>query len=128
MEKFEGNIQNFVHYFPKREVIGNLDYITDSSLPIQFGIHEPKEDRVSKIHFHKFGTEFFYVERGEIFINFTDNKFNPIGSKYIKQGDSFVMYPGIGHEVHLPKGCRVIEVHTGPYVDDKVFRDATTNL
>lgn len=115
------NFEDFVHYYEARPVEGNLDYITDSKLPLQFGIHEPKEARVSRLHFHKFFVEFFYVEKGEITIDFTDNKFKPIGSRVVKQGDSFVMFPGIGHAVHFPIGCRVIEVHQGPYIDDKVF-------
>lgn len=121
MEKPRTNLQDFVHYYAAKPIEGNLEYITDPKLPLQFGIHEPKEARTSKMHFHKYFVEFFYVERGEIVIDFTDNNFNPIASKTVKQGDSFVMLPGIGHAVHFPAGCRVIEVHQGAYVDDKVF-------
>jgi quercetin dioxygenase-like cupin family protein len=98
-----------------------LDYVTDSNLPIQFGIHEPKKERISRIHYHKFGTEFFYVEKGWIKIKFTDRDFNVLGERVLNEGDAFVMYPSIGHEVYFPSGCRVIEVHQGPYADDKVF-------
>lgn len=121
MVKTETELREFVHFLPKREVVGDLDYVTEPSLPVQFGIHEPKQERTSKIHYHKFGTEFFYVERGYIRIKFTDRDFNVLGEKTLQEGDAFVMYPSIGHEVYFPAGCRVIEVHQGPYVDDKVF-------
>lgn len=121
MEKFEESIQKFVHVFPKRPVEGNLDYVTDASYPIQAGIHEPKEDRVSRMHLHKFFSEFFYIEKGYITVTFTDSTFKQKVVKTFNEGDMFIMYPGIGHSVFLPKGCRVIEFHQGPYVDDKLF-------
>jgi mannose-6-phosphate isomerase-like protein (cupin superfamily) len=125
MEKFEDRLSQFVYHIPKREVVGNLDFVTDPKLPIQVGIHEPKEDRVTRLHLHKFFIEFFYVERGSMTVTFTDSTFKERVTKVINQGDMFVMLPHIGHTVELPKGCRVIEIHQGPYVDDKLFDETS---
>lgn len=116
-------MENFIEYFPKKEIEGNIEYMTAHHLPIQFGIHEPKEDRWSRLHLHKFFVEFFYVEKGYIDIEFTDRNFKLLDTKRVEAGDSFVMFPGTGHRVFLPKGCRVLEFHQGPFVDDKIFND-----
>lgn len=121
MDQFEKGIHQFVQFLPKREVEGNLDFITDPKLPIQVGIHEPKEDRTTRRHLHKFFIELFYVERGSMTVEFSDSKFEQKVKKVINQGDWFIMFPCVGHTVFLPKGCRVIEVHQGPFVDDKLF-------
>ncbi len=125
MEEFKERLCQFVHHIPKREVVGDLDFVTDPKLPIQVGIHEPKEDRVTRLHLHKYFIEFFYVERGSMTVTFTDSTFKERVTKVINQGDMFVMLPHIGHTVLLPKGCRVIEIHQGAYVDDKIFYEAS---
>lgn len=115
------NLDEFLIELPQKNIEGNLQYFTETKHPIQFGVHEPKEDRWSRIHFHKFYCEFFYVERGEIIVEFTDSFFGSRERRTYKQGDAFIMMPGVGHAVFFPKGCRVIEVHQGPFVEDKVF-------
>lgn len=122
MTNDQTELGGFVHYFSNEPVEGDLKFLTEPIFPIQVGIHEPKEDRTSKMHFHKFFVEFFYVERGYITITFADSRFEHEVTKTINQGESFLMFPGVAHTVFLPKGCRVLEVHQGPYVDDKIWK------
>lgn len=108
------------YLFPKKEVDG-LDFFTANYLPLQVGMHEPKEDKVSKFHRHTQIAELLYVEKGEIIVTLTDDNWNEKEKKTLTQGESILLLGG-GHQVEIKKGTRLLEVKQGPYVDDKIWK------
>lgn len=107
------------HQIIKKVKVEGLKFFTPDYFPLQIGMHEPKTDRVVKMHRHNNIMEYMYVEKGKVEIDLMKKDGNH-ETYTLNEGDS-VIIDRSWHGLRMPAGCRVLEVKQGPYSDDKIF-------
>jgi cupin fold WbuC family metalloprotein len=100
-----------------------INFVTDSSDPLQVGILCHEDGTVLKPHIHlvkKVGEvmtmEVVYVVSGKVKCCVFDSRGTLIQDEVLRPGDLFVQFSG-GHSFQMLKKARLIEVKQGPYLD-----------
>lgn len=108
--------------FRKNIQLSGVQFFTDSTNPLQIGIHERLKGVSLSPHIHRLTStlkintiqEILFVQRGKIKMTFYTNIGKYINQSILNKGDSVLLIDG-GHGVEFLKDSRVFEVKQGPY-------------
>jgi len=106
----------------------SISFVTPPEYPIQIGLLQHKGGKLVPMHFHndfKYEVstthEILYVEKGQMTVIITDNKWNEVYKGTFTAGDMVLLMDG-GHSVEFTDDSRVWEFKQGPYPGDKVAK------
>jgi hypothetical protein len=100
-----------------------IDFVTPGSSPLQVGRMLWPSGHKIKPHYHTQNTrEVLFVRTGIVRADLYDRDQRPLRSVYLHPGDVILLHGG-GHGFEMITDAEIVEVKTGPYVDDKVRFD-----
>ena len=98
-----------------------INFFTNPKLNQQVAFMNHPKNHLIQPHTHKESlrkikgtTEVLIILKGELKINFYNNKKKYIFSKIVKKNDIIILLSG-GHGFEIRKNCKMIEVKQGPY-------------
>lgn len=98
-----------------------INFFTNPKLNQQVAFMNHPKNHIIQPHTHKESlrkikgtTEVLIILKGELKINFYNNKKKYIFSKIAKKNDIIILLSG-GHGFEVRKNCKMIEVKQGPY-------------
>lgn len=98
-----------------------INFFTNPKLNQQVAFMNHPKNHLIQPHTHKESlrkikgtTEVLIILKGELKINFYNNKKKYIFSKIAKKNDIVILLSG-GHGFEIQKNCKMIEVKQGPY-------------
>ena len=103
-----------------------INFFTNPKLNQQVAFMNHPKNHLIQPHTHKESlrkikgtTEVLIILKGELKINFYNNKKKYIFSKIAKKNDIIILLSG-GHGFEILKNCKMIEVKQGPYSKVKI--------